>query len=134
MTDSLWCFDFLFAQTDATNALYVKVAFTPRTESLARELMRLLQLAFLRRLPELGWMTAEDKLKAADKITAMVREVTADAWERCDKREIKAGARGCSCSCSCSCSALYALFSDCPRWHHRPFEASQLHHRPPVSR
>jgi predicted metalloendopeptidase len=51
----------------------MSVAFTPETEAQARELMRLVQLAFLRRLPTLTWMTTEDKMKAADKLTGMVR-------------------------------------------------------------
>ena len=51
----------------------MNASFSPETEAQAREMMRLVQLAFLRRLPALKWMTSADKMKAADKLTGMVR-------------------------------------------------------------
>lgn len=53
----------------------MNASFSPETEAQAREMMRLVQLAFLRRLPALKWMTSADKMKAADKLTGMVRSV-----------------------------------------------------------
>lgn len=60
-------------QADSVGARFVNVSFTPETEAQAREMMRLVQLAFLRRLPALKWMSSADKMKAADKLTGMVR-------------------------------------------------------------
>jgi len=53
-------------------ARFVDASFAPETEAQAREMMRLVQLAFLRRLPALKWMSSADKMKAADKLTGMV--------------------------------------------------------------
>ena len=74
-----------FPQADSVGARFVNASFSPETEAQAREMMRLVQLAFLRRLPALKWMTSTDKMKAADKLTGMVRRaksVTASASER----------------------------------------------------
>lgn len=60
-------------QADSVGARFVNASFSPETEAQAREMMRLVQLAFLRRLPALKWMTSADKMKAADKLTGMVR-------------------------------------------------------------
>jgi hypothetical protein len=60
-------------QADAVSARYNAAAFPPASESEARRMLQLVQLAFLRRLPSLEWMVQEDKLAAADKLAGMVR-------------------------------------------------------------
>jgi predicted metalloendopeptidase len=60
------------AQSDAVGSRFVNASFTPETEAQAREMLRLVQLAFLRRLPQLTWMSSADKMAAADKLTGMV--------------------------------------------------------------
>jgi putative endopeptidase len=57
--------------SDALSARYVDVAFSPKTERRVRQMLEHVRLAFLRRLPDLRWMTPEDKLQAADKLTGM---------------------------------------------------------------
>jgi putative endopeptidase len=56
---------------DAMSRRFVEVAFPSETEAEARDMLRHVQLALLARLPQLTWMTPDDKLKAAEKLMKM---------------------------------------------------------------
>lgn len=63
---------------DALSQKYIDVSFSPARAAKAREMQSHVQLAFLRRLPKLSWMTTPDKLKAAEKLTSMILLVGAN--------------------------------------------------------
>ena len=90
---------------------FVNASFSVRREAQAREMMmRLVQLAFLRRLPALKWTSSAvaDKLTRATRLPQRAGELeTARAQEslRSDRRRLVQLSSG-ECSDECACRVL----------------------------